>query len=368
MRLHIATTLIVILVAIAIPGAPARANEADQLKNNAIWRHCEHYFLTVEHYKASDDHYAIRDVSIEFVRTIKRFKPSNEREAFLFGECVNLASGNATRAHDAIQREQEEDREFFEMARIDAENNSNASRFDYVQPLEGQRDLDLEVELAKDTFRNLLEIERSAALNGVLRPFGQLSGGSSGQIDFSFYNGSTQDPFVALFQFASLMANMYQSSVASSGSGGSGGLATSTGYGSSGTTIAPVTPPTGTPSNASAPQTGVSGANTSVLAPPAKLPSDAVLEPARHLEPGCASYGITDADVTLARVTNQCDEPIVFHWCWVPNGRSHCTPNLLSGVIVSRQSETMPGPEDNEQTVAVYVVCDMSNRQRICLN
>ncbi len=368
MRSHLATTLFAIIAFIAIPSAPVLADEADQLKNNAIWRHCEHYFLTVEHYKASDNHYAIKDVSIEFVRAIRRFKPGNEREAFLFSECVNLASGNATRAHDAIQREQEDDRTFFEMARVDAENNSNASRFDYVQQLEGQRDLALDVELAQDTFRNLLEIERSAALNGVLRPFGQLnssfSSSGGGTIDFSLYNNSAQAPFMALFQFVSLVAHGYQSS----GSGGTGGFATAKGYGSPGTTIAPVTPATGSATNTSAPQSGVSGSAASAPSPPAKLPQDAVLERAQHLDSGCASYSITDADVTLARVTNQCDQPIVFHWCWLPNGRSDCAPNLLSNVIAGQQSDTIPGPEENEQSVAVYVVCDMSNRQRICLN
>jgi hypothetical protein len=368
MRSHIATTLFAIMAFFAIQTAPAHADEVDQLKNNAIWRHCEHYFLTVEHYKTSEDHYAIKDVSIEFVRTIKRFKPSNDREAFLFSECVNLASGNATHAHEAIQREQEDDRAFFEMARIDAENNSNASRFDYVQQLEDQRDLALDVELAQDTFRNLLEIERSSALNGVLRPFGQLnssfSSSGGGSIDFGFYNNSAQAPFMALFQFVSLVAHGFQSS----GSGGTGGFTTAKGAGSPGTTIAPVTPATATASNTTGPQSGVSAGGASAPAPPAKLPQDAVLERAQHLDSGCASYGVTDADVTLARVTNQCDEPIVFHWCWVPNGRSDCAPNLLSSVISGRQSETIPGPEENEQTVAVYVVCDMSNRQRICLN
>jgi hypothetical protein len=77
---------------------------------------------------------------------------------------------------------------------------------------------------------------------------------------------------------------------------------------------------------------------------------------------------MTDADVTMAQVTNQCAEPIVFHWCWVPSGRSECAPNLLSKVIASRQTDIIPGPDENEQTVAVYVVCDMSDRQRICLN
>lgn len=360
MRSHIATTLFALIAFLAIESAPVHADAADQLKNNAIWRHCEHYFLTVEHYKASADHYAIKDVSIEFVRTIKRFKPANERQAFLFAECLNLASGNATRAHDTIQREQEENRAFFEMARVDAENNSNASRFGYVQQLEGQRDLALDAELATDTFRNLLEIERSGALTGVLRPFGQF--------DINFYNGSAQDPFLALFQFAAMVAHSYQSS-GSGGSGGSGGIATATGYGSPGTTIAPVTPATGSASTAStSPQSGVSGGGVQSPTPPAKLPQHAVLEPAQHLDPGCASYSITDNDVTLARVTNQCAEPIVFHWCWVSNGRSDCEPNLLSGIIPGRQSETIPGPEENEQSVAVYVVCDMSNRQRICLN
>ena len=84
-------------LAFAIPvfgwGQSAVSDPSDMLKSGEIWRHCEHYYLTVERYQADNDHYAIKDVSLEFIKTIKRFKPRTKDEAFLYVECVNLGNG-----------------------------------------------------------------------------------------------------------------------------------------------------------------------------------------------------------------------------------------------------------------------------------
>ena len=368
--------------------------DVDDLKRGAIWRHCEHYYLSVSKYQSEGDHFAIRDISLEFIKTIKRFKPSTKKEAFLFMECINLSNGNAANAHDIILREEAEDDEFFEMARIDATNNSNASQYEHMKDVDGKYQLELEVEVGRETFRNTLREERARALGSVMEILGAfdqvLSQSYGGYNARDFGNVNNSNPFgrVGWFQFATTTAQAYTQRFAGAGTGGGfgpGGGTTS--FNGTGATLAPPATTTGSTGSASggslatpsgqtsagaSTSTGEasgaassSSARTAAKAP--EPPADAMLERAKHLDKSCASYELTREDVTMAVVENHCDSPIVFHWCWVPKGRLACTPSLISNVIAAHSFDMVHGPAEDEQPVATYVVCDMRNLQHICI-
>ena len=358
----------------------AVADPSDMLKNGDIWRHCEHYFLTGERYQADNDHYAIKDVSLEFIKTIKRFKPRTKDEAFLYVECVNLGNGNATQAQDAILREEAEDDEFFSLAVTDATNNSNASQFEYTKDLDGKHRLLPDAELASQNFENILEEESTKSLGVAAQVLGQVGialaqattlyvGNDFGVYSYNSYRGSPQN----WTQFTNNASQTYGQTSASGSAGSSG-----SGHGA---TLAPLTPtsPSGgsstggswgpPPPGDSEPSHGSGEASSSteqVAAKPAEAPAGALLERARHLDDSCIGYRMAN-DAAMAVVENRCDTPVVFFWCWIPKGGSSCAPSLISNVIAPGSSDRVQGPNENEQQLAEYVVCDMSNRQHICM-
>ncbi len=304
-----------------------------------IWRHCEHYYLTVQRYQVEDDDFAIKDVSLEFIRTIRRFQPRTRDEAVLYSECVNLANGNATQAHDIILREEAEDDEFFDLALNDATNNSNASQFEYMQDIDGKYQLARDMDLARETFQSALAAESAQSLANVTQVFGY-------DIQLSFGTGGGYLQYFPRYG--------YSTSSASSWSGG--GSATNN---ASGATLAPVTPSAQPGASSSSP--------AQVAAVPAQPPVGAAPERAGHLDDSCADYRISDDDATMAVIENRCANPITFHWCWLPKGKSTCTPNLVSNIIAPQESDLVPGPTEDEEAIAEYVVCDMSNLQRVCM-
>jgi hypothetical protein len=86
-------------------------------------------------------------------------------------------------------------------------------------------------------------------------------------------------------------------------------------------------------------------------------------------DPSCAKYSTTQGSGSLyGHVTNTCNIPIQFLWCWIPNGAANCTPNSLSDTIAPGQTDEISGPSEQYQPRASYLVCNMSgeNATKLC--
>ena len=154
---------------------PAYAAQSEQaqadIQSGLVWKYCEEYYIAVEDHRKRNEHYEIRDISDEFLRRASTLKPRNEQEAVLFGECINLANGNAFRAFELIQREEKEDDSFFSAALTKAQNDSAASEFRYMKDIDGKYNFKLELEGAKEEYNSQLQQARHKALRYVIQTF-----------------------------------------------------------------------------------------------------------------------------------------------------------------------------------------------------
>ncbi len=387
-------------VALLLTGQTAGAEVSVELQSSAIYQRCQAYYLEVERLRRNERHFLIRDASIAFIEELKALEPQSEAESFLSMECLNLANGNAVFAFEEILRLEAEDDEFIEMAYIDATNNANAAQYEYMAEIDRHHDLASDTELALESYKSLVNEARNFAMLRANQSFGI---GINSQADVSIYGGSYNAGLIFL-QVANMAMQGFHM-LASSGGGSSPTLAPSSSTSNSGVTWAPPpgqasSPQTGsgqTPPNQTAAATaGVGGTATASggpsAAPPANTgaaydpnaqasagedstllvlsaPENATLTAsaaAPKLDASCADYRITRQDVALAEVTNACQVPISFYWCWVEKEQQSCRPSYLSEVVAPGATIEIAGPSDEETQVANFVVCDMANREQIC--
>lgn len=342
------------LVAFALLGfsGSANADALTEMKQGEIWSHCESYFNDVERFRKRARHYMIKDRSLMFMESAKSLTPRNEKEAFLFVECVNLANGNAHRAHDQIRQNEAEDDKFFRLAETEATNNSNASQHDYLSKLDEKYQLDVETEAARQQFDASLEATRLSALKGVAMTFNialAAVGAPGIGIDLG-YNSAGGNP----------------------SSGSFGGVATSANqnHATHNSTQASAGAP---PGDFSAAPVGPSVKSEEKNEPDEdakivtrKEPVKPVQEDsAPHAQQSCVAYRLSD-DALVATVSNRCTFPVEWRWCWVPEGMGECRPDNLSGIIMPEGEVVVSGPEQGATRKAKSVVCDMTDADKFC--
>lgn len=379
---------------LVLAGQPAYAAVSVELQNSAIYQRCQAYYLEVERLRQEERHFLIRDASIAFIEELKALEPQTEAESFLSMECLNLANGNAVFAFEEILRLEAEDDEFIEMAYIDATNNANAAQYEYMAEVERHHDLATDTELALESYKSMVKEARNFAMLRANHSFGI---GINSQADVSIYGGSYNAGLIFL-QVANMAMQSFQMLTAggsSSGGGSSPTLAPSSSTSNSGITWAP--PPNQTPPTQTATTTaGAGGAATASGGPrtrqvantgaaydpkaPATAGEDSTLlvlsapqnaaltapVSAPKLDASCADYRITRQDVAFAEVTNTCQVPISFYWCWVEKQQQNCRPSYLSGVVAPGATVEIAGPSEEQTQLANFVVCDMANREHIC--
>ena len=387
----------------SIPAYAAQSEQAQaDIQSGLVWKYCEEYYIAVEDHRKRNEHYEIRDISDEFLRRASTLKPRNEQEAVLFGECINLANGNAFRAFELIQREEKEDDSFFSAALTKAQNDSAASEFRYMKDIDGKYNFKLELEGAKEEYNSQLQQARHKALRYVIQTFqiaqaafqGRVPGYSDsfGYNSFGYTNVGVANPIGSFAGLMNAATQLYALGTGSSGalqpsrSGFGGGSNSTPPAAASNFTPAPSgsAPPAAAQSFTPAPPTantnptgGGTGNKVHNVTPPpqntlvAANTPPATQEPvidlrAKHADAACADYRIEGFDGVLARVENKCDHPVQWHWCWVPKGQNSCEPNSLSGIIMPGESELVEGPSKREQRTASYVVCDMTDTAKIC--
>lgn len=354
-----------ICAGLLIGGSALAGSGADSVlgvKGGDAWRRCENYFNHVQAYKRNNRHYDIRDASFEFLNSVRLIKVGNRKERFLLIECVNLATGNATHSSFMIAKEQKESEQFFRMALNDAINNSNAHQAEYMSKIDGRFNLGAGVEAGKDEFRNRIMESRQAALMtlapGTQITFSAFSGSYNGEFGYnsagSLYgnNGST----VALQSFggvANIATRTYTQFSGPRTAAGGGGFKTRK--------TPRYTPPPGPESGAqgSAPAPGRTVMRT-LTAPPAAETS------APRADPHCLVYKAGPAYEPFAEITNRCEYPIQWRWCWIQRGKDSCTPDQLSKVVKPGASALVDGPTGREKPKASFFVCDMSEQGKYC--
>ncbi len=133
--------------------------QTPDIQRGEIWRYCEEYFVKVEDLKngkvpVSNDeaHYRVRDLSRDFLRLAKGFRPRSTEEGHVLGECLNLANGNALFSFEQVQNLEAQDDDFVDMATTEAINNSRAREFDTKKELGQKYDLMRDAEIARATF------------------------------------------------------------------------------------------------------------------------------------------------------------------------------------------------------------------------
>ncbi len=397
-RLFGALALLVIPLTLLPLGQAFSGSDLEELQSGQIYRTCEAYYLRVDSYKADGRHYLIRDTSSAFIEETKLLKPRTKSEAFLLMECLNLAQGNGQFAFDEIIRIEAEDDDIIEMALTDATNNSNAAQFEANAELDAKYDLSSEMELAKEGYESRVREARAFALQQLTQSFGSITYRS----DFS-YGGGYNGGLFGFFQVAQLAALAVQSLSSPGMAGASNSQPIQTGNSSvtlappggsptgsnTGGSWAPVPPAgTGTATGGTAAPTspapsGSTALNTSaavdpnaeatageesaaLVSPTAGGTSLAGLPNAPKLDANCADYRITREDIGFAEVTNACQVPISFFWCWVERGRDSCEPVYLSNIVEPNRTVEIAGPSESQTQVAQFVVCDMINPDHIC--
>ena len=365
--------LFVFILAIANVAQIAHADPLANLKRGTVWANCESYFNSVERHKRNDRHYKIKDVSFSFLKMAKTLRPRSKKEAYLFIECVNLANGNASQAHIQIRKDQADDDKFFNMARNDATNNSNASQHRYMSKLDGKYQFGLEIESGKAQFEAEMEEARRVAFSYIMQTYnialaslgGQPNYGSDfGAYGYNSYGGNPNTQLASAFlRFAQATNQIYFNSVSQGPAPGVVQGSTASWGSTNQATLAPgnytVAPPGPTASQPT--QVKLRGkVLTAPTTPPPVLKNSAPLA-----DPKCASHKIVDNGL-IATVSNKCDYPIEWRWCWIPKGKASCEPDFLSGKILTRQTVTVHGPDSGEQAKPIAIVCDMSEKGKYC--
>ncbi|MEC4718268.1 hypothetical protein RY831_03850 [Noviherbaspirillum sp. CPCC 100848] len=91
--------------------------------------------------------------------------------------------------------------------------------------------------------------------------------------------------------------------------------------------------------------------------------------------PACALYSadriLQTQPANNGIVTNRCSIPVRFRGCWVPQGATNCEglPEnrwFVSDIIEPGRSVFIPAPSANDQKLAAYTVCDVTNRNAVC--
>lgn len=347
------------------PVAVARADELADLKAAPIWGLCESYFDKIKTNKSLTN-YQIRDLSLEFLRLAKDRKPRTKREYELYAQCVNFASGNGHRAEELIQKSYDEDDEFFNDALVEAKNNANLSQFKYTGEVKNKYNLHAEVQIAKESFKTLVDNAAAEAMREATQIFGLAAGAATIAALSSRENSNGAANMASFAQFANLSNQVYSMNNAPARGGAavsSPQIATSM----SNVTLAPVR-------RESAP--GSSGnASAAVVAAPTAATTTAAVQPAtaadlvsaRHLDAKCIRVNIRDEYGSIADITNACGVPIAVRWCWLKDLGSSCTPDQQSSIIDPKEGVRIPGP-GGTKVQGRYVVCDMTDSRRICGN
>lgn len=371
----------------------------EEIQDGDIWRQCEGYYTKIDSLQKDERHYLIRDASSDFINTYQSLKPRTKQEALLFIECINLANGNAVYAFEQLKRQEAKDDEFLDLARVDATNNSNASQFEYMSEIDGKYDMKTDLELAQATYDDMIRQARAKAMERVMLILGTVAAvgiGIAGSYESSNlsssssgYNGGSggSSNFMQMTQMVTKLMQQHTTVGGSGGTGatiqpaspssvtlaGSGSTSSGTNAGSSWT--APPLPQPASPSgsnssvqNVNAPATA--GEDSVILADPTQSIGTSVtaLPTAPKIDASCAKIQITRVDVGFADVTNTCDKPISFFWCWVSDGSKSCMPALMSNIITPGETTEITGPAKGQAQVANVIVCDMSNPDAICGN
>ncbi len=399
-RLIGALGLLVVPLLFLPAGEASSGSDLEDLQAGQIYRTCEAYYLRVDSYKAEGRHYLIRDVSSAFIEETKLLKPRTKPEAFLLMECLNLAQGNGQFAFEEIIRIEAEDDEIIETALIDATNNANAAQFEVNSDFDTKYDLSSEMELAKEGYESSVKEARAFALQQMTQSFGSVTY----RTDFNSYGGTYNAGLLGFFQVAQL-AVLAAQSLAAPGMAGASNTQSIQTANSSVTLAPPGGSPTGNNAGGSwtpAPAAGASGtatasggAATSTTATNTKtLNTSAAVDPnaeatagedsailvsspvggtslaglpsAPKLDASCADYRITREDIGFAEVTNSCQVPISFFWCWVERGKNSCEPVYLSNIVEPNSTVEIAGPSEDQTQVAQFVVCDMIDPDHIC--
>jgi hypothetical protein len=351
-----------VLVAV-LSVANVHANDLDELKGGPIWGYCESYFVKAKDERVRRDNYVMRDVSLEFLRAAKTLKPRTKPEAYLLIECINLANGNAVSAQDAIQKTYGEDDEFFEDLLVDATNNSNASQHKYVSELQGKYDFKNQIQAGQHVYQARIKAAQAEAIMQAAQILGIATGGlllaalasdSSGGGN-AMANAATFSAFAAATtQIYAVSTNAPQA--ARSGAARQSASAVQTNIAN--VTLAPI--------GDSARESTAPNPNIEYSAAPAEAPVEALTPPAPHIKDRCVSYRVVDEYRSVAEVSNNCAVPVVFYWCWLKSAQTGCQPNEQTAVIEPKKRANIAGPGANQSTSAMYVVCDMSERGRVC--
>lgn len=363
-----------ICAGLLVGGSALAGSGADSVlgvKGGDAWRRCENYFNHVQAYKRNNRHYDIRDASFEFLNSVRLIKVGNRKERFLLIECVNLATGNATHSSFMIAKEQKESEQFFKMALNDAINNSNAHQAEYMSKIDGQFNLSAEIEAGKEEFRNRIIESRRAALmtlaqgmqitsSAFLGNAGYYNGefGYNSAVSLYGHNGSA----VALQAFvgvANIATRTYTRFSVPRPPAGGGLMSGGTGFKTQKTlSYTPaLLPKSGAQGSAPAPGRTVMRTPT---APPAAETS------APRADPHCLVYKAGPAYEPFAEITNRCEYPIQWRWCWIQRGKDSCTPDQLSKVVKPGASALVDGPTGREKPKASFFVCDMSEQGKYC--
>ncbi len=148
--------------------------QTPDIQSGEIWRYCEEYFVKVEDLKngkvpvsKDEAHYRVRDLSGDFLRLAKGFRPRSTEEGHVLGECLNLANGNALFSFEQVQNLEAQDDDFVDMATTEAINNSRAKGFDIKKELGQKHDLMRDAEIARATFESELRAINNHILESI---------------------------------------------------------------------------------------------------------------------------------------------------------------------------------------------------------
>ncbi len=361
------------------------------VKGSPAWKACDRYYDQVDRFSKAGKHYEIRTVSMDFVKNAPKVTLRSEQERFLLVECINLANGNATYSHERIQKLEKSDDQFFDNLMKDTVNNSNAAQFEYTGEIKGKYQLNEDVEAGKAEFNATLEAGRAEALQKVL--IGAvivggvvLSAATANQYadPYSYnnfgstYSGNGVNSLANSFaNFVSMMGQGYTpaprpAQTASTGSFRPPPQQTS----NAPYTVAPSRPPlkpgaasSGSMSSAPTPPPAATSSEPDSgrlvsSAPPPQTPQPADNK-AAHLDPACIRIA-PENEGALARLSNTCQKPAEWLWCWIEDGETDCTPEHFSGVIGAGETTTVFGPGIGKSLRPRSVVCDMSDKEKFC--
>ncbi len=373
-------------------GAQSPAAFLAAVKDSPAWKACDRYYDQVDRFSKAGKHYEIRTVSMDFVKNAPTVTLNSEQERFLLVECINLANGNATYSHERIQKLEKSDDQFFDNLMKDSVNNSNAAQFEYTGEIKGKYQLNEDVEAGKAEFDATLEAGRAEALQKVLigavliggviisaATANQYADPYSYNNFGSTYSGNGVNSLANSFaNFVSMMGQGYTpapppAQTASTGSFGTPPPQTS----NAPYTVAPTPPPL---------KPGAASSGTTSSAPSAPAPAATSTEPesgrlvsfapapqapqpadnkAAHLDPACIQIS-AESEGALARLSNTCQKPAEWLWCWIQDGQADCTPEHFSGVIGAGETTTVFGPGIGKSLRPRSVVCDMSDKEKFC--